>query len=127
MSVRMETALEAKTLDYHEALYRIREFICIGTCQIRNRDVLAVPTAPITPPRLSDVEDPEEYKPRTSCPLAIPCQVMCWVFALSVITLPAGLDRAGMPVGLQLIARPNREEDLIAGALGIERVLGTSP
>ena len=44
---------------------------------------------------------------------------------ICAVTLPAGLDRAGMPVGLQLIARPEREEDLIAIALGIERVLGT--
>ena len=35
--VRMETALEAKTLDYHGALLPHSGFICISTCQIRSR------------------------------------------------------------------------------------------
>ena len=72
---------------------------------------------------LSDVEDPEEYKSKNLLSLSntMPGNVL----GICAVTLPAGLDRAGMPVGLQLIARPNREEDLIAIALGIERVLGT--
>ena len=42
------------------------------------------------------------------------------------ITLPVGLDRAGMPVGLQLIAPAWAEERLLAIALAAERVLGTA-
>ena len=121
--VRMETALEAKTLDYHGALYRIQELSASVHAKLEAVDVLAVPTAPITPPRLSDVEDPEEYKSKNLLSLSntMPGNVL----GICAVTLPAGLDRAGMPVGLQLIARPNREEDLIAIALGVERVLGT--
>ena len=121
--VRMETALEAKTLDYHGALYRIQNLSASVHAKLEAVDVLAVPTAPITPPRLSDVEDPEEYKSKNLLSLSntMPGNVL----GICAVTLPAGLDRAGMPVGLQLIARPNREEDLIAIALGIERVLGT--
>ena len=121
--VRMETALEAKTLDYHGALYRIRNLSASVHAKLDAVDVLAVPTAPITPPRLSDVEDPEEYKSKILLSLSntMPGNVL----GICAVTLPTGLDRAGMPVGLQLIARPNREEDLIAIALGIERVLGT--
>jgi aspartyl-tRNA(Asn)/glutamyl-tRNA(Gln) amidotransferase subunit A len=39
--------------------------------------------------------------------------------------MPAGLDAAGMPVGLQLMARHSTEERLLAVALAAERVLGT--
>ena len=36
-----------------------------------------------------------------------------------------GLDGAGMPVGLQLVARHSTEERLLAASLACERVLGT--
>jgi aspartyl-tRNA(Asn)/glutamyl-tRNA(Gln) amidotransferase subunit A len=39
--------------------------------------------------------------------------------------MPVGRDRAGMPVGLQLIAPARAEEKLLAIALAAERVLGT--
>jgi Asp-tRNA(Asn)/Glu-tRNA(Gln) amidotransferase A subunit family amidase len=45
---------------------------------------------------------------------------------LCAITLPVGQDKAGMPVGLQLIAPSWAEEKLFAIALAVERVLGTA-
>jgi aspartyl-tRNA(Asn)/glutamyl-tRNA(Gln) amidotransferase subunit A len=44
---------------------------------------------------------------------------------LCAATLPVGLDRLGMPVGLQLIARGGDDERLVAIACAAERVLGT--
>ena len=35
-------------------------------------------------------------------------------------SIPAGFTRAGLPVGLQLVARPYREEDLFAAAAAFE-------
>ena len=40
--------------------------------------------------------------------------------------MPVGCDRAGMPVGLQLIAPAGAEERLVAIGLAAERVLGTA-
>jgi len=40
--------------------------------------------------------------------------------------MPVGLDRAGMPVGLQLTAPARAEEKLLTIALMAERVLGTA-
>ena len=47
------------------------------------------------------------------------------LLGLCAITMPVGLDRNAMPVGLMLIAPPGRDRDLISAALGIERVIGT--
>ena len=44
---------------------------------------------------------------------------------LCAATLPVGLDRLGMPVGLQLIAKGGDDERLVAIACAAERVLGT--
>jgi aspartyl-tRNA(Asn)/glutamyl-tRNA(Gln) amidotransferase subunit A len=45
---------------------------------------------------------------------------------LCAITIPVGRDRAGMPVGLQLIAPACAEKKLLMIALAAERVLGTA-
>jgi aspartyl-tRNA(Asn)/glutamyl-tRNA(Gln) amidotransferase subunit A len=42
------------------------------------------------------------------------------------ITLPVGLEKARMPVGLQLIGPAWTEEKLLGIALAAERVLGTA-
>jgi len=45
---------------------------------------------------------------------------------LCALTLPVGLDRAGMPVGLMLMAPGGAEALLLAVGLQLERVLGTA-
>jgi aspartyl-tRNA(Asn)/glutamyl-tRNA(Gln) amidotransferase subunit A len=42
---------------------------------------------------------------------------------LCAVTLPVGLDRAGMPVGMQLIGTPGSEPRLLAIAVALERLL----
>jgi aspartyl-tRNA(Asn)/glutamyl-tRNA(Gln) amidotransferase subunit A len=44
---------------------------------------------------------------------------------LCAATLPIGLDRFGMPIGLQLIAKGGDDERLVAIACAAERALGT--
>ena len=46
--------------------------------------------------------------------------------AFCAATLPGGLDRLGIPVGLQFIARGGDDERLLAIACAAERVLGIS-
>ena len=41
------------------------------------------------------------------------------------ITIPVGLGKAGMPVGLQLLSRLHNDDTLLAVALVVEAVIGT--
>ncbi len=43
---------------------------------------------------------------------------------LPAMSVPAGLDRQGLPLGLQLIGRPWDEETVLAGAAALERAAG---
>ena len=43
---------------------------------------------------------------------------------LPAISVPAGLDRQGLPLGLQLIGRPWEEADLLNDAQVLERAAG---
>ncbi len=86
-------------------------------------DVIATPTLCITPPLLSELGAPEAYLNANR--RIVRNTVAVNYLGLCGITLPVGLDRAGMPVGLQLIAPAWAEEKLLAIALAAERALGT--
>jgi amidase len=40
------------------------------------------------------------------------------------LSLPCGFTASGLPVGLQMVARPRNEADLLAGARVLEDILG---
>jgi aspartyl-tRNA(Asn)/glutamyl-tRNA(Gln) amidotransferase subunit A len=86
-------------------------------------DVIATPTVMFTPHVLTDEASPEKFwaHNRNIVHNLMPANYL----ALCAATLPVGLDRLGMPVGLQLIARGGDDERLVAIACAAERVLGT--
>lgn len=46
---------------------------------------------------------------------------------LPVISIPAGFDRTGLPIGVQLVARTGRDADLLALAQGLSAALAAAP
>lgn len=87
-------------------------------------DVLVLPTAIITPPKVSDLGDFDRYVETNVAALRPTCPIS--ILGLCALTIPVGLDNAGMPVGLQLVAPGGRDEALLGAALAVERVLGTA-
>lgn len=74
-------------------------------------DVLLTPAAPGAAPRgLKHTGDPLFNRPWQL--LGCPC-----------ITVPGGLDAAGLPLGLQLVARPGQDRRLFAAAAWVSEVL----
>jgi aspartyl-tRNA(Asn)/glutamyl-tRNA(Gln) amidotransferase subunit A len=86
-------------------------------------DLVACPTVPLTSPSLTRLADYEAY--RTVNSTALLNTVVVNLLGLCALTLPAGVDGRGLPVGLQLIAPAGAEARLLAAALAIERRLGT--
>src|SRR3546814_17726422 len=87
-------------------------------------DFVLGPTVPITPPRVGEGATSEAYQSANMLALRNTC--IANLLGFCGLTLPAGLDAAGMPVGLQLMAPPEQEELLLAAGLACERVLGTA-
>jgi aspartyl-tRNA(Asn)/glutamyl-tRNA(Gln) amidotransferase subunit A len=73
-------------------------------------DLVALPTAPVTAPPLG------QWSPRSSW-LTAPFNLLGW----PAISVPAGTASDGLPVGLQLVAHPWREDLAIAAASVVER------
>lgn len=86
-------------------------------------DVIATPTVMFTPHVLAEETDAEQFwaRNRKIVHNLVPVNYL----TLCAATLPVGLDRLGMPVGLQLIAKGGDDERLVAIACAAERILGT--
>jgi aspartyl-tRNA(Asn)/glutamyl-tRNA(Gln) amidotransferase subunit A len=78
----------------------------------------------MTPPTVSELDDLDRYVETNAAALGATCPVS--LLGLCAVTIPVGLDRLGMPVGLQLVAPGGRDEALLGVALAAERVLGTA-
>lgn len=86
-------------------------------------DVMVSPTVTIGVPKLDDVRDLAGYRGANLACLHNTCVANS--LSLCALSLPAGLDAHGMPVGLQLMAPHGEEERLLAVALWIEDRIGT--
>jgi aspartyl-tRNA(Asn)/glutamyl-tRNA(Gln) amidotransferase subunit A len=87
-------------------------------------DVIATPTVMHSPHVLTEDAGPEKFwaRNRKIVHNLVPANYL----TLCAATLPVGLDRVGMPVGLQLMAKGGDDERLLAIACVAERILGTA-
>ena len=122
VAARMVTGRDAKVSDYLGALRQVERLWGLASERLGAVDVLAVPTVPITPPTVDEVQETDAYVAKNMAALSSTMAVNS--LDLCAVTIPAGLDGAGMPVGLQLIAKAHSEENLLAVALAVEKVLG---
>ena len=76
------------------------------------------------PPAISELDDLDRYNETNAAALGATCPAS--LLGLCAVTIPVGLDRLGMPVGLQLVARGGQDERLLGAALAAERVLGSA-
>jgi aspartyl-tRNA(Asn)/glutamyl-tRNA(Gln) amidotransferase subunit A len=85
-------------------------------------DVIATPTVRLTPHVFAEETGPEKFWARNRGIVhnLVPVNFL----TLCAATLPVGLDRLGLPVGLQLITKGGDDERLVAIACAVERVLG---
>jgi len=110
--------------EYLTRRLRVIEAANSAAARFDHVDVIAAPTVMYSPQVLADDDGPEQFWAHN---LRIVHNLMpANYLALCAATLPVGLDRLGMPVGLQLIARGGDDERLVAIACAAERVLGAS-
>jgi aspartyl-tRNA(Asn)/glutamyl-tRNA(Gln) amidotransferase subunit A len=83
-------------------------------------DLLITPTTPIPAPAIADLkEDPEALRPAELKLLRNTRPFNVW--GLPTISIPCGLTKAGLPIGLQFAAAPWREDVLLKMAYAYEK------
>ena len=81
-------------------------------------DVLLTPTTPTTAYKFGEKSDPVAMYMGDICTVAVN------IAGLPAISIPAGLDKKGMPIGIQLIANSFGERKLLTAAFAYERETG---
>jgi aspartyl-tRNA(Asn)/glutamyl-tRNA(Gln) amidotransferase subunit A len=115
----------AETLSAREYLARRLRLVAAAKTAVArfdDVDVIAMPTIVLTPDVMNVEQTAERFWARNRGIVrnTVPVNYL----GLCAVTLPVGLDRRGMPVGLQLVAQGGNDERLIAIACAAERVLG---
>lgn len=85
---------------------------------LERADVLVTPALPAAPPRVGEAmsREPAVAWNRLLTPLNLA--------GLPALSVPCGFDGAGLPVGLQLVARPFAEASLLRAGRAVERAVG---
>ena len=82
-------------------------------------DVIATPTAPFTACKIGqNIDDPLKMY---ACDI---CTVTVNIAGLPAVSLPCGMDRSNMPVGLQLIGDSFCEDKILGAAYAYEKLVG---
>ena len=124
---RLEAARDTPAVEYVRIL-RLRHRLSAtihARIDAQSVDVLAMPTVPVTPPVLAELERLERYREVNRRMLS--ATGPAGMLDMCAVSLPAGLDNSGMPVGLQLVGRSGSDVELLERAVAAERVLGTGP
>ncbi|HLI19739.1 MAG TPA: amidase [Stellaceae bacterium] len=118
----VEAAAKVPARDYLLRLWRLKSAAKAARARFDDVDVIATPTVQVTPPVMTP-PTPETFwkQNRDIVHNLVPVNFL----TLCAATLPVGLDRLGMPVGLQLIAKGGDDERMVAIACAAERELGT--
>lgn len=121
---RMSEASELPAHVYIQRRRRLGRLAAAAAAHFDGIDLLAMPTVPITPPTLDEVAAAEDYRAANMAILRNTWMVN--FLGLCAVTMPVALDEAGLPVGLQLVARANDEARLLGLACAAEAVLGNA-
>lgn len=104
--------------DYYRRAQRARERVKAAFARAFARyDLLLAPAAPETAPRLGELAEDPVRMYQSDCHT-----VGVNLAGLPAMTLPGGRDRAGMPVGIQLIAPAMAEARLFRAGLEFQRL-----
>ena len=119
---RFEAFGTLTSTEYMGRKMRIARAAAAANARLADIDAIVGPTTPITAPLLQHAAEGEGYRTHNMASLrnTMPGNLL----ELCGLTIPAGLDGSGMPVGLQLLAPRGTDERLLSIGLAVEGIIG---
>ncbi|RBP31778.1 aspartyl-tRNA(Asn)/glutamyl-tRNA(Gln) amidotransferase subunit A [Marinobacter pelagius] len=125
VAARLHTAEQLPAWEYIHRRQLINKFSEKAASELARIDALLTPTVTLTPPTVASLSKPEAYVKANMQTLRN--TAMGNYLGLCGLSMPAGKDEAGMPVGLQILAGPWQDQRLLAIGQAIEKCLGCWP
>jgi aspartyl-tRNA(Asn)/glutamyl-tRNA(Gln) amidotransferase subunit A len=122
VSARMLEGRDVSAVDYLEQRRNLEDIRYEAMTALESVDFLITPTTPFPAPPLSEVDNDEDYHKINGMCLRNTSAVN--LLGLCAISVPCGLTRGGLPIGLQLIGKPYDEKRLLRIAYAYEQSLG---
>ncbi len=116
---RLEAGRSVTSTDYSLARRTQAEMKRRLDCLFEAYDLLLLPTTPITAPRIEGGTAVEEARRLTR--FTAPFNLT----GLPAISIPCGLSREGLPIGMHMVGRPWEEARLLRAAYAYEKSSGT--
>jgi aspartyl-tRNA(Asn)/glutamyl-tRNA(Gln) amidotransferase subunit A len=120
---RMNAVSQVAAVDYVTRMDLWQDLASRVLPRFDDVDVMIAPTIPIPPPRVDEIPDNDRYRHYNL--LLLRNTHTANYLRLCALTIPVGLDTLGLPIGLQVMTAPLRDDLLFAAGLAIEKVLGT--
>jgi aspartyl-tRNA(Asn)/glutamyl-tRNA(Gln) amidotransferase subunit A len=122
----LQQGLLIPATDYLDA-QRVRRMLSRDFLSVwRSFDCLLAPVTAITAPRISErvvrINGNEEDVRLASTRLTRPFNVLGW----PALAMPCGFSQMGLPIGLQLVAPPDKEDILFRAGAALEDALGVN-
>jgi aspartyl-tRNA(Asn)/glutamyl-tRNA(Gln) amidotransferase subunit A len=113
---RVSSGEKITAADYQTALQQLKKTRAEVSELFREIDVLLTPTTPVPASNVSELmKDPALLRPAEMLMLRNTRPVNVW--GLPAISVPCGFTSHGLPIGLQIMGPPNREEKILQTAL----------
>ena len=117
---RIRSGERISATDYQRALQDLQQVRREIGGRFDEMDVFIMPTTPIPAPRIADLtKDPSLLRPTELLLLRNTRPVNVW--GLPAISVPCGLTKQGLPIGLQMIGPSGGEARLLRAAYAYER------
>ncbi len=113
-----DTALNARVVELEGLHAQIEQLFA-------NSELIISPATGLAPPPISHLSDPAQYHFYSNALLHF--TVLGSLFGCCGISIPAGLDSDGLPMSIQLLARPGDDLLLLRAALLLEHTLPPIP
>ena len=123
---RMRLGLTMRAIDVERERIGLAEIAKRLHARMRPYDAVLLPTSPISPPPIAALEDGGPAYVEMNNRSLRNTRLGNFLFCCA-ITLPAGKEDHGLPVGLMLMARPFQEGALLRVAKAAEAALGARP
>ena len=122
VSMRMLEGRNISAVEFLGQRDKLKDIRAAALRELELVDFLITPTTPFPALPLSEVDNDEMYHKINGLCLRNTSAVN--LLGLCAISLPCGLTRGGLPIGLQLIGKPHDEKRLLQLAYAYEQSLG---